>query len=95
MEADNSRRAAFKRTSMSVRAVAERIRADRHAAASLAATGTLGFAGSIGAFSSQGFSLSAKVSASQYSLGETAHPLCARAAADQSRHEWRVLSAEC
>ncbi|KAL3135934.1 hypothetical protein ABBQ32_006979 [Trebouxia sp. C0010 RCD-2024] len=69
VEADDSRRAAFKRTSTSVKAVAERIRADRHAAASLAATGTLGFAGSIGAFSSQGFSLTAKVSASQYSLG--------------------------
>ena len=70
VEVDDSRRAAFKRTSTSVKAVAERIRADRHAAASLAATGTLGFAGSIGAFSSQGASLSAKVSASQYSLGD-------------------------
>ena len=70
VEADDSRRAAFKRASTSVKAVAERIRADRHAAASLAATGTLGFAGSIGAFSSQGPSLSAKVSASQFSLGD-------------------------
>lgn len=69
VEADDRRRPAFKRTSTSVKAVAERIRADRHAAASLAATGTLGFAGSIGAFSSQGSSLSAKVSASQYALG--------------------------
>ena len=71
VEADGSRRAAFKRISTSVKAVAERIRADRHAAASLAATGTLGIAGSIGAFSSQGPSLSAKVSASQYSLGDS------------------------
>lgn len=70
VEIDDSRRAAFRRTSTSVKAVAERIRADRHAAASLAATGTLGFAGSIGAFSTQGPSLSAKVSASQYSLGD-------------------------
>ena len=70
VEADDSRRAAYKRTSSSVKAVAERIRADRQAAASLAATGTLGFAGSIGAFSSQGPSLSAKITASQYSLGE-------------------------
>ena len=52
-----------------MKAVAERIRADRYAASSLAATGTLGFAGSIGAFASQGPSLSAKMSASQYLLG--------------------------
>ena len=70
VEVDDSRRAAFRRTSTSVKAVAERIRADRQAAASQMATGTLGFAGSIGAFSSQGPSLSAKVSASQYSLGD-------------------------
>lgn len=69
VEVDETRRTAFKRASTSVRAVTERIRADRLNAASLAATGTLGMAGSIGGFASQGPSLSAKISASQYSLG--------------------------
>lgn len=90
MEADDTRRAAYKRTSTSVKAVAERIRADRHAAASLAATGTLGFGGSIGAFSSQGSSLSAKVSASQYSLGEVAHSVSARFHAARNKQSFEA-----
>ncbi len=69
VEADATRSTASERAT-SVKAVAERIRADRLNAASLAATGTLGLAGSIGGFSSQGLSLGAKISASQYSLGE-------------------------
>lgn len=70
VEVDAMRQAAFKRASTSVKAVTERIRADRLNAASLAASGTLGLAGSIGSFGSQASSLSSKISASQYSLGK-------------------------
>jgi len=69
VELDEARRTAFKRASTSVKAVAQRIKADRSDAASLAATGTLGMAASIGSFASQGPSLTSKISASQYSLG--------------------------
>ncbi len=69
VELDEARRTAFKRASTSVKAVAQRLKADRSNAASLAATGTLGMAASIGGFASQGPSLSSKISASQYSLG--------------------------
>lgn len=69
VELDEARRTAFKRASTSVKAVAQRIKADRSNAASLAATGTLGMAASIGGFASQGPSLTSKISASQYSLG--------------------------
>ncbi len=69
VELDETRRTAFKRASTSVKAVAQRIKADRSNAASLAATSTLGMAASIGSFASQGPSLTSKISASQYSLG--------------------------
>ena len=69
VELDEARRTAFKRASTSVKAVAQRIKADRSNAASLAATGTLGMAASIGGFASQGPSLTSKISASQHSLG--------------------------
>lgn len=69
VELDETRRTAFKRASNSMQAVAKRIKADRSNAASLAVTGTLGMAASIGSFASQGPSLTSKISASQYSLG--------------------------
>ncbi len=74
VELDEARRTAFKRASTSVKVVAQRIKADRSNAASLAATGTLRMAASIGGFGSQGPSLSSKISASQYSLGGSMPP---------------------
>lgn len=76
VEVDDSRRAAYRRASNSVKAVTARIRRDRAYASSMVSTGTLGAsAGSIGGFASQPGSLEAKVSASQFSLGE--YFLCA------------------
>lgn len=77
VEVDDSRRAAYRRASSSVKAVTERIRQDRVYGSSMMMTGTLGpFAGSIGGFASQAGSLGAKVSASQDSLGGLCHAAC-------------------
>ena len=69
VEAEEAQRSAFRRASTSVRAVVERIRANRAGqfGASLAVSGSLAGGASIGGFASQLPSLS---SSSQHSLGD-------------------------
>ena len=72
MELDVRKARAYKRASNSLTAVAERVNAERQAAATstLSALGTLGFGtlGSLGLASQD--SLEAKISASQYSVSK-------------------------